>query len=627
LVRFRALADRNPELPTQTERFTVEVTSNPAWYALQSLPYLMEYQYDCAEQLFSKLYANALGAHILNSRPAFREVVAQWKQQPPKSPLATNEELKAVVLENTPWLAEAKNETERTAKLGQFFDQNNLATQQRRAIAKLRQLQDGSGGLTWFSGMRPDFWMSMHILAGLGHLQKLGVKFDDSVLSDVGTLQSGLIRYVDAEAVRWMTDEKRFTQNPRAPKTPNSYWAATYLYTRSFYLSSNPVSKELQTYLLPTVQKHWQSVNLQGQALAAVTLSRYGLRSDALAILNSLTERSKLSDELGMYWPDNVSGTFWYEAPVETQAYLIEAYQEITATTPGDPFTWYRRQPAYQTLSGHLFFVNRMRQWLIQQKRTQAWASTKATTEAVYALLLTGSDWLDTKNTLTVRVGGQDIAARAVETSPQARHHMRLLGYQKVTFAPAEVTPKLGVIEVSKSAKTGLAWGAAYWQHFEPMDAVSRSGSSGVPPSGVPPSNLNVKKTLFRKRDTNAGPVLEPITPQTPLKPGDLLTVRIVLTTDRSMSYLHLKDGRAAGFEPVAVLSGTKYQNGLWYYEAPRDASTDFFIERLPVGTHVFEHTLRVAHAGDFGSGVATVQCFYAPEFAAHSSGGRVKVK
>ncbi|CCG99006.1 UPF0192 protein [Fibrella aestuarina BUZ 2] len=602
--RLKALADHNSELPLQTERYTVEVTSNPAWYALQTLPYLMEYQYDCAEQLFSKLYANALGAHILNSRPAFRQVVDGWKQTPPKSPLAKNDELKAVVLENTPWLADAKSETERTAKLGQFFDQNNLAAQQRRAIAKLRQLQTADGGLMWFSGMRPNFWMTMHVLAGLGHLQKLGVRFDADVQAEVKDLQASAIRYVDTEAQRLMTDEKRLA---KTKVSTGSYWAATYLYARSFYLNTNPVDKGLQAYLLPAIQKGWQQSNLQGQALAAVTLHRYNLNADALAILQSLTERSKLSDELGLYWPDNVSGPYWYQAPVETQAYLIEAYLE--AGTAGDGFAWYRKQPAFAKMSGNQVFIDKMRQWLIQQKRTQAWPSTKATTEAVYALLLTGTDWLDTKNTVTVRVGNQEIAKRAQGSEA-------LTGYQKVTFAPAEVTPQLGVIEVSKSGKTGISWGAAYWQHFEPMDAVGRSG----------PGSLNVKKTLFRQRNTAAGPVLEPITAQSPLKPGDLLSVRVVLTTDRVMEYVHLKDGRASGFEPVAALSGTKYQNGLSYYEAPRDASTDFFIEYLPTGTHVFEYKLRVVHAGDFGMGVATVQCFYAPEFAAHSNGGRVQV-
>ncbi|WP_375443658.1 alpha-2-macroglobulin family protein [uncultured Fibrella sp.] len=614
--RLVPLADRNPELPLNTERLTVEVTSNPAWYAMQSLPYLMEYSYDCAEQLFSKMYANSLGAHILNSRPQFRQVVDLWKQSPPKSPLASNEELKAVTLENTPWLADAKSETERTAKLGQFFDKNRLAGEQQRAIGKLRQLQDGSGALTWFAGMRPNLNMTLHVLAGLGHLHKLGVAFDPSVQGDVATLQAGLLRYADAEIIRQIAEEKqRAAQQKMTPGTP--YWAAQYLYARSFYLDSNPVDKATKTYLLPVLTSGWQQSSLQSQALAASTLYRFKQVDAARAILQSLTERSKLSDELGMYWPENASGTYWYQAPIETQAYIIEAYDEACQSESAsgkitgslDCFAWLRKQPEYSKLVGAEPFIDKMRQWLVQQKRTQSWPSTKATTEATYALLLRGNDWLDTKATMKVVVGGKDMASRVTKTEA-------LTGYQKVTFAATEVTPAMGVITVSKTAKTGPGWGAAYWQHFEPLDAIAANGN-----------NLTLKKTLFRQRNTDAGPVLDPITPKTALKPGDLLKVRVVLTADRAMEYVHLKDGRASGFEPVAALSGTKYQNGLYYYEAPRDASTDFFIEYLPTGTHVFEYALRVVHTGDFGSGVATVQCFYAPEFAAHSTGGRVQVK
>ncbi|MBO0950536.1 alpha-2-macroglobulin family protein [Fibrella forsythiae] len=613
--RLEPLAGHNPELPLNTERLTVEVTSNPAWYALQSLPYLMEYNYDCAEQLFSKMYANSLGAHILNSRPQFRQVVDLWKQSPPRSPLASNEELKAVTLENTPWLNDAKSETERTARLGQFFDQNRLASEQRTAIGKLRQLQDGSGALTWFSGMRPSLNMTLHVLAGLGHLRKLGVTFDPSAQAEAATLQAGLLRYADAEATRQIAEEKaRAAAQKRAPGTP--YWAAQYLYARSFFLDSNPVEKAIQTYLLPVLTSGWQQSPLQSQALAATTLYRFKQIDAARAILQSLTERSKVSDELGMYWPENAGGTYWYQAPVETHAYIIEAYDEACRDEPGkaakpmlDCFAWLRTMPQYSKLVGNEPFIDKMRQWLVQQKRTQAWPSTKATTEAIYALLLRGSDWLDTKATMKVVVGGKDIASRVTKTEA-------LTGYQKVTFTPAEVTASMGVVTVSKPAKTGPGWGATYWQHFEPLDAVAGNGN-----------NLTLKKTLYRQRNTDAGPVLDAITPKTVLKPGDLLKVRVVLTADRSMEYVHLKDGRASGFEPVAALSGTKYQNGLYYYEAPRDASTDFFIEYLPTGTHVFEYALRVVHTGDFGSGVATVQCFYAPEFAAHSSGGRVQVR
>ncbi|WP_229369984.1 alpha-2-macroglobulin family protein [Fibrivirga algicola] len=615
--RLGPLVDHNPELPLNTERLTVEVTSNPAWYALQSLPYLMEYSYDCAEQVFSKMYANSLGAHILASRPQFRQVVDVWKQTPPRSPLASNEELKAVMLENTPWLADAKSEADRTAKLGQFFDQSRLAAEQRRAIDKLRQLQDASGALTWFSGMRPNLSMTLHVLAGLGHLQKLGVAFDPGVRSDVATLQAGLIRYADAEIVRQIAEQKRrAAEQKTTPGTP--YWAAHYLYARSFYLGTNAVAKEVETYLLPVLTTGWQQSSLQSQALAATTLHRFKKVSEAHAILQSVTERSKVSEELGMYWPENTSGTYWYQTPIETQAYLIEAYDEICRTesvtptaTAGqlDCFAWLRTMPQHKNLVGSGPFIDKMRQWLVQQKRTQSWPSTKATTEAVYALLLRGSDWLDTKATMTVLIGGKDIAPRVTKTET-------LTDYQKVTFAPSEVTTAMGVVTVSKPAKTGPGWGAAYWQHFEPLDAIAGNGT-----------NLTLRKTLFRQRNTDAGPVLEAITPKTILKPGDLLKVRMVLTADRNMEYVHLKDGRASGFEPVAALSGTKYQNGLSYYEAPRDASTDFFIEYLPTGTHVFEYALRVVHTGDFGAGLATVQCFYAPEFAAHSTGGRVQVR
>ena len=611
--RLVPLANRNPELPLNTERLTVEVTSNPAWYSLQSLPYLMEYNYDCAEQLFSKLYANSLGAHILNSRPQFRQVVDGWKQTPPRSPLASNEELKAITLENTPWLADAKSEAERMAQLGQFFDQNRLVEEQRRAIGKLRRLQNGEGALTWFSGMQPNLNMTLHVLAGLGHLQKLGVTFEADVQNEVSALQSGLIRYADREIAREIAEQKRLSvQQKTTPGMP--YWAVQYLYARSFYLAAIPVDKNVQTYLLPVLTSGWQKGSLQSQALAASTLFRFKKENEARAILQSLTERSKVSDELGMYWPENAVGTYWYQAPIETQAYIIEAYTEACgdglAPKNGslDCFAWLRTRPEFSKLVGSGPFIDRMRQWLVQQKRTQSWPSTKATTEAIYALLLRGNDWLDTKATTTVLIGGKNIAAYATKTEA-------LTGYQKVTFAPSEVTPAMGVATVSKST-SGPAWGAVYWQHFEPLDAIAGHGT-----------NLTLKKTLFRQRNTAAGPVLEAITPKTTLKPGDLLKVRMVLTADRNMEYIHLKDGRASGFEPVAALSGAKYQNGLSYYEAPRDASTDFFIEYLPTGTHVFEYALRVVHTGDFGAGLATVQCFYAPEFAAHSAAGRVRVK
>ena len=579
--KLKPLTNLNPELPVQHERLTVEVTSNPSWYALQSLPYLMEYSYECAEQLFSRLYANSLAAHIIASKPAFKQVVAEWQKNPPKNPLQSNEELKAVTLENSPWLADARSEAAQQARMGQLLDQNRMENEQVHAFEKLQQLQTGGGGFVWFGGMEPNLSMTLHILSGFGHLQKLGVKFPDELQSKLSEMQTNAIQYADAEMKRWVGEEKK------AKVSGTWYFSATqYLYARSFYLDK-PMDKAVLAYLKQRVADEWLKQSLQGQALSALALHRFGDPKTSDAILRSLRERSRESEEMGTYWPDNTSGLYWYQTPIETQAYLIEAFDEIKQDRVA---------------------VDNMKCWLLRQKQTQSWSSTKATTEAIYALLLRGSDWLGTGVSTQVSLGGQPIENRVTKSDA-------ITGYEKVTYAAAEIKPEMGVIQITKKAD-GPAWGALYWQHFEPLDRVM-PGSAG----------LSVQKTLYVQHDSPSGPIISPVASQTAIKPGDLIKVRLVLKTDRAMEYVHLKDGRASGFEPVAALSGYKYQNGLGYYESPRDASTDFFMSNLPVGTHVFEYDLRVAQTGDFSAGVATVQCFYAPEFSAHSAGERVKVK
>ncbi|GAB3546700.1 alpha-2-macroglobulin family protein [Spirosoma fluminis] len=579
--RLTALTNLNPELPVQHERLTVEVTSNPTWYALQSLPYLMEYRYECAEQLFSRLYANTLAAHIVGSKPEFAQVISQWQKNPPRSPLESNEELKAITLENSPWLADARSESARQARLGQLLDQNRMRTEQRTAFDKLRQLQSSGGGFRWFGGMEPSLSMTLHILSGFGHLQKLGVSFPADMQAELAEMQANAIQYVDAEMKDWIEEQKK-----RKAVDSWSFLETQYLYARSFY-TSKPVVKDVLTYVKQRVAAGWLKQSLQGQALSALALARFEDTKTANGILASLLERSRTSEELGTYWPDNQSGLHWYQTPIETQAYIIEAFEELN------------RDRA---------MVDAMKRWLIRQKQTQAWSSTKATTEAIYALLLRGSNWLDTKPNTTVSLGGQPIDSRVTKTEA-------ITGYQKVTYAASEIKPEMGVIQITKKGE-GPSWGALYWQHFEPLDRVM-PGSTG----------LSVQKTLYVQRDSPSGPIISPVSSATRLKPGDLIKVRLVLKTDREMEYVHVKDSRASGFEPVAALSGYKYQNGLGYYESPRDASTDFFISYLTVGTHVFEYDLRVAQTGDFSAGVATVQCFYAPEFSAHSAGERVRVK
>lgn len=291
------------------------------------------------------------------------------------------------------------------------------------------------------------------------------------------------------------------------------------------------------------------------------------------------------SDEMGMYWKENVSGYRWYEAPVETQALIIEAFDEIT---PNDVES-----------------VESMKVWLLKNKQTHQWTSTKATTEAVYALMNTGKDWSNAEEGVTVFVGGKVKFMSEVQPNKI---------YYKESWNKQEITPEMTTVKIQKTSP-GVAWGAMYWQYFEDLDKISNANT-----------NVKFRKQLFIQRNTDQGPKLFEITENEPIETGDLVKVRLEIQTDRAMEFVHIKDMRASGFEPVNVLSSYKWQDGLGYYESTRDAATNFFIDYLPKGVYVFEYDLRANNAGTFSNGITQLQNMYAPEFSAHSDGMMVEI-
>jgi uncharacterized protein YfaS (alpha-2-macroglobulin family) len=363
--------------------------------------------------------------------------------------------------------------------------------------------------------------------------------------------------------------------------------AVQALYARSFWPQPAPTAAAQAAYAYYRGQAttHWPAHTRYLQAQLALALFRENKAAPAAqAILRALTENALHSPDLGMYWKDVRGGYYWREAPTETQATLIEAFDEIKNDQKS---------------------VDQMKLWLLTQKQTQHWESTRATADACYALLLRGSDWTATAPALQATVGGQPAPAAPAQAGT---------GYLKTTWPAAEVIPALGKVTLTKPT-AGVAWGALYWQYFEDIDKVT--------PAATP---LSLERQLYRETRTASGPQLEPLTDATPLRVGDALVVRLVLRTDRALEYVHLKDQRAAGLEPLNQLSGYQYQNGLGYYESPRDAATNFFLNGVPRGTHVFEYRLRASQAGDFSGGLSQVQCLYAPEFRAQSAGQRLRI-
>jgi len=532
-----------------------------------------------------------LASNIVNSSPKVKQVFESWKTSSPDaflSNLEKNQELKSVMLEETPWVLDAKDESERKKRVALLFDLNKMDNELNSAINKLEKMQVSNGGWTWFPGMPDSRYISQHIITGMGHLDHLGIK---NVRDDkrVWKMVENGVKYLDdrlLEDLNWLKNH-----SPDYKKEQHvSEFHVQYLYARSYFkdIPMNDKVKEAFDYYSAQAEKYWLSFNIYNEGMIALYAHRYDKPELAKGILKSLKERAIVNDELGMYWKQNVWGYYWYQAPIETQALLIEAFDEI-----GD----------------NQDVVEELKVWLLKQKQTTDWKTTKATAEACYALLLRGTAILENTEEVEIRINGQDLNLLKPKLSKEAG-----TGYFKTSWSGNEITGDLGKINVTRKTK-GVSWGAMYWQYFEDLDKITHAET-----------NLKLAKKLFIVKNSANGPVIFPITDASKLKIGDKVRVRIELRTDRNMEYVHMKDMRAAGFEPVNVTSRYKYQDGLGYYESTRDAATHFFFDYLPKGTYVFEYDIRVSHAGQFSNGVATIQCMYAPEFRSHSEGLKVEV-
>ncbi|WP_027392572.1 alpha-2-macroglobulin family protein [Aquimarina latercula] len=585
----------NTSSTLKNHKLTLEMTSNPAWYAVQALPYLMEYPYECAEQTFSRYYANSLASHIANSNPRIQEVFNQWKNTDALlSNLEKNQELKSLIIQETPWLRDAQSETEQKKRIALLFDLNKMNNELQSAINKLQQMQYGSGAFPWFKEGRENRYITQHIASGFGHLKKLGVtKYDNKTQN---MLQKA-VRYLDKEFIKEYEELKRYCKRNKIDINEDhlSYTQMHYLYMRSFFTDIKRANNtnEAWDYYLGQSKKYWLKRGLYPQGLLALILHRNNDTNTATKIIRSLHEKSITSEELGMYWKSNTASWYWYQAPIETQALMIEVFAEI------------EQEPKKTEI------VDNLKVWLLKNKQTNQWKTTKATTEAVYALLLQGSDWLSVTDMVEIVLGNQKIDPSTMEDVKVEAG----TGYFKTSWNGNQIQKDMATAKITKKGK-GIAWGALYWQYFENLDKIT---SAETP--------LKLKKKLFLKKNTDTGEEITEITDKTQLELGDLVRVRIELRSDRAMEFVHMKDMRASGLEPINVISRYKYQDGLGYYESTKDASTNFFFDYLPKGVYVFEYDLRVNNKGDFSNGITTIQSMYAPEFSSHSEGIRVKVK
>lgn len=563
--------------------FTLEYTSNPTWLALQSLPYLMEYQHECAEQTFSRYYGNFIATEIISSNPKIASLFESWKNNPKAvSKLTQNEELKSIVLNETPWLLDAENEELKNKRLALLMDLNTMKESQKSTIKKIEEKQLASGGFAWFDGGEENIFITQHIFSGFGHLSKL---FPEKK-SEFKNITSKAIPYLDSKYITQST-----LKNDRI-----NYYAYSnlhYLYARSFYLEEYPISKKIDSIV--NIQKvefkaNWLNYSLYQKGLLALTMNRFGDKKFAEKIITNLKETVARDDDFGMYWIENKNGYYWYQSAIETQALLIEAFSEIEKDKK---------------------FVDEMKVWLLKQKQLKHWPTTKATTEAIYALLLQGTDWTSIKDNTKFKIGNEKVLSKKISE----KNKDASTGYIKMNWNSEEISKDMGQISVENKSDVA-GFGGLYWQYFEDLDAVKSDSTSA----------LSITKNLYKKVKTSEGDKLIDINYEN-VKVGDLITIRLIINTDNDLEFVHLKDLRASCFEPIDVISKYEWKDGISFYRSTKDVATHFFFDKIKFGTYVFEYDVRVNNSGVFNDGIATIQSMYAPEFSSHSTNSKLSIQ
>lgn len=557
------------------QRLTVEFTAHPAWYAVQALPVVANPQNEDALSWATAYYAHSLAACIVKENPRIKQVFDSWKAQGGTketfmSNLQKNQELKNILLAETPWLTEATNEAEQKQRIATLFDLNTMNSGLAVSVEKLRELQNGDGAWSWYKGMQGSRYVTTQVMEMLVRLNALTPQDADSRMQPM--IQKGF-EYLGKQAAEEYKSMKEAEKKGAVGIRPSEQ-VLRYLYICALD-GKAPVDEKVNRYFIDKLSGEGKELTIYGKALGAIILQQAGKVAEAKLFMQSLMEYSVVTDEMGRYFDTPKARYSWFSYKIPTEVAAMEAIQRITKDTKA---------------------IDEMKRWLLKQKQTQTWETPIATADAVYVLMATGtSDLLANTGGVEITLGKEVIRTPADDA----------IGYIKKTMSGDVMNIKK--IRVDKEG-AGMGWGAVYAQYLESMDQISGQGNG-----------LSVSRQLY-KGD-------EALNESAPLKVGDKITVRLTVKADRDMDFVQIKDDRAACMEPLQAVSGFRWSNGLGYYQATKDASTQFFIDQMRKGTYVIEYQVYVNRTGEYQAGIATVQSAYAPEFGGHTGGYRVMVE
>lgn len=577
--------------------YTIEATSNPLWICIQSLPYVKDIKYENTICLSNALFTNILASKIADENPQIKRVFEKWQKsnsginrQALLSSLNKNKELKNIVLEETPWVLDAIDEEEQKKNIALLFDLNLAKNDMKNLFTKLASFQNPDGGFPWFAGGRSSRYISQYILEVFGKLKKMNALSENS---EIENLLNRTLVFVNEDVVKDYKKLFELAAEKKIDLDKNNLCTLDihYLYTIQFYPESER-SKDLSKaidYYTTQASKYWIEQPIYLKAMIALILNRGENQKISVNIMKALEEQSIYNEELGRYWKA-LNGYNWWQLPIETQALVIEAFDEITKN---------------QTI------VDELKIWLIKNKQTNTWKTGKATVSAIYSLLQGNGVSLKETKPVTVFVANKNLSSPILKDEIQSG-----TGYFKKRIEGNAVKPEMADVRID-NPNDNIAWGAVYWQYLKDLDKIQ----------SFEETPLKINRELFLVKDTDSGEKMTLINIGQKLEKGDKIRVKIRLEVDRPMEFVHLSDQRAATFEPIEQLSRYVWQGGLGYYQNPRDTKMNFFIDYLPKGVFVLEYSLRATQSGSFSNGIAELQSFYAPEFNSHSGGMSIEVK
>lgn len=561
---------------------TLELTTNPIWEVMFALPTLKSDPNSSADTVFNRWFADVLAAEIFKANPKLKTVFDEYQEKGLlKSNLEKNQELKQILLDETPWVLENQSQTQQMEKIARLFDANTMRNSIQNDWQDLKRLQNPDGGFSWYPGYPSSYTTSLYILKNWGRidqwLKHQTLTYQDE---DQKEMLAQLIRFIDGEVNHyWDAKKENVWTN----------FTLDYLDSRQYFEQDFPL-KNVGLQLKNAVFKKAAKADLKeftfyGLHRAALLFDHYGLKNVSEKLLTYLKETSTQTKTQGTYWKNNVNNWGWYALKITNQAGALEAFSNLK---PAD-----------------LSFIEDLKIWLTTQKEVNAWPTSRGTAEVIFTMLNSGTSWTSPESEkVEIKWGGKEVQPETKAT-----------GYVKQTVLNTRVDKNLAEVKINKPGP-GMVQGGVFWQYYEEVNKIKSSESY-----------ISITKELYKKVKTENGEELVKITEKTPLKIGDKVSVRMMMNTDRDMEFIHLKDMRAAGFEPVNVLSGYQWKNNLGYYQTTKDASTNFYIEYMPKGKYVFEYDYLCNAAGSFSNGITTLQNYYAPQMNAHSEGGMVTIE